>query len=307
MIYILSLNPSIDYHMQIDDLILGETNRSIKETMLIGGKGINVASLLNELETKSTLVGFIGGDTGNFIVRQLNTYPYITNAMIQTQENTRINVKLKGSVETEINGKGSPVSQKNIDDLELFFGDIKEDDLVVITGKVAEGMPEKWYTKLAHLVNKKKAELVVDIASQELLDICEAKPLLIKPNISELEQIFNQTIKTDEDIVLYARKLIDKGAKHCIVSLGSKGSMLITKDKVLKASVPKGKLVSSVGAGDSMVAGFIYQYKQNKNIKDAYRFASASGSATAYSEALGSKEKILTLLKEIEIGENYGT
>lgn len=302
MIYILSLNPSIDYHMDIDEIILGATNRSQSERMEIGGKGINVASVLNELERESTLIGFIGGDTGNFINRALDKLPFIQNKMIQTRHNTRINVKLKGKLETEINGTGKAVSETEIKQLESFTENIQASDTIIITGRIAEGMPKDWYIKLAKIVRKKDANLIVDIATKDLKEICKYKPLLIKPNISELEKIFELTIKTDEEIVEYAKKLIDQGAENCIVSLGSKGSMLINKEHIYHANVPKGNLVNSVGAGDSMVAGFTDAYLKHKDIKKAYRMAAASGSATAYTTHLAKKDDIDKLIKEIEIG-----
>lgn len=302
MIYVLSLNPSIDYHMDVDDIILGETNRSKKETMKIGGKGINVSYVLDQLGTPSTLVGFLGGDTGSFIRRHLNDIPRVQNKMIEVDSQTRINVKLKGHVETEINGKGAPVNETAVLALESFFNDIKENDMVIITGRIADGMAKDWYQKLAQIVKDKKAQLVVDIATQELISLCAYNPVLIKPNIAELESIFEVSISNEKEIVHYAQKLIDLGAQNCIVSLGSKGSMLVNGTHIYKANVPKGKLVNSVGAGDSMVAGFVHEYLNSKDIKKAYQLAAASGSATAYSENLAEKETIEELKKEIEIG-----
>ncbi len=307
MIYVLSLNPSIDYHMEVPVLEIGETNRSKQDKMQVGGKGINVATLLNNLQRESTLIGFVGGQTGLFINQELDAYPYIHNATLYTNQNTRINVKIKGQVETEINGSGQDILQVNLESLQRQIDKIDGDDIVVITGSLAKGMPLDWYTQLAAEVFKKGAVLVVDIATKELLDICQYNPLLVKPNIEELELIFEQEMDTEAKIIFYAKKLIEMGAQNCIVSLGNQGSFLVNKTAIYKGNIPNGKLINSVGAGDSMVAGFIDAFEKTKDVQESYRYAIAASSATAYTDHIAKKETIETLLPQIEVERYYGT
>lgn len=307
MIYVLSLNPSIDYHMEVDTLLLGETNRSQKEILQIGGKGINVATLLNNLNTHSTLLGFVGGEMGSFITHRLDKLEYIDNALIQTKHNTRINVKIKGQKETEINGSGEAISHKESDALYNQLADIDKGEIVVMSGSLAKGMDSNWHVELAKMLHEKEVEFVVDIATKNLLDICAYQPLLIKPNLHELETIFETKIESIEACIPYGQKLIALGAKNCIISLGDQGSYLITQDHVFKAGIPEGELVNSVGAGDSMVAGFVDAYVKNKDIKEVYKLSVAASSATAYSEHIADKETIESLIDKVKIGEVYET
>lgn len=307
MIYVLSLNPSIDYHMEVDSLLLGETNRSHKEILQIGGKGINVATLLNNLNTHTVLLGFVGGEMGSFITHRLDKLEFIHNAMIQTEHNTRINVKVKGQTETEINGSGEPITNKELKLLYNKLTAIEKGQTIIMSGSLAKGMDANWYLELAKMMHEKEVEFVVDIATKSLLDICQYKPLLIKPNLHELEIIFETTIENVEDCIPFGQKLIALGAQNCIISLGDKGSYLITQDKVFKAGIPEGKLINSVGAGDSMVAGFVDAYIKDKDIKDVYQFAVAASSATAYSEHIADKDTIESLIDKVKIGEVYET
>ncbi|HZJ87445.1 MAG TPA: PfkB family carbohydrate kinase, partial [Erysipelothrix sp.] len=190
-----------------------------------------------------------------------------------------------------------------IDQLETSLQKITSEDVVIITGRIAEGMPKDWYVKLSQKISDKGARFVVDLDSKDLLKICEYGPLLIKPNIAELESIFDKKLEDEAIIIEHARKLIDVGAQNCIVSLGAKGSLLINKDNVYRTGVPQGTLVSSVGAGDSMVAGFVYEYLKKGDVKAAYKMAAACGSATAYSKHLAKKDMIEELSNQIEIGE----
>lgn len=301
MIYLVTLNPSIDYHMNLDQIELGHSNISQNEYVQIGGKGINVGILLNNLKTSSTLIGFIGGFTGAYITEELLVYEHISNSMTKTENITRINVKLKAQEETEINGVGKEVSIDELNEFEKFLDEIKEDDYVVVTGRIAKGLPHDYYIKLAEKVKAKNAELIIDIASKELLEMCQYEPLLIKPNLAELGIIFNTEIKDENAIINYANKLIELGAKNCIVSNGAKGSYLFTKDKMYKANAPEGILVNSVGAGDSMVGGFVNEYSKSQNIEEAYKMAVACGSATAFSKGIANEEMIKIVYEKVKV------
>lgn len=303
MIYVFALNPAIDYHMSLNELVFGETNRSISESYRIGGKGINVALVLNNLGTESDVLGYEGGFTGAYIKSELARYPHITDRMIHIDGDSRINVKLKQSVETEINALGPSITEVNLKSLHKLIDSFIQDDIVVLNGSLGKDMPSDWYLQLARILNERGIQYVLDIASPIVKDICSHHPLLLKPNHDELEIIFGASIEGMDSLIEHGQKLIELGAQNVIVSMGAEGSLLITKDKVYQASNPPGKLVDTVGAGDSMIAGFLYEFTQGKPIEDCYKTAIAAGSGTAYSEGLTNKEMIMTLLSHITLRE----
>lgn len=301
MIYVVTLNPSIDYLMELDSFELGVTNRSSHESTFIGGKSVNVSIMLNNLEVDSTLIGFVAGFTGDYIQKELETYPRIKTDFTKVSGITRINVKLKGVEETEINGVGSEIKNENLDQLEAKITKLKTSDIVVLTGSVAKGMDYKWYLKIAKHLHNHQIPFIVDISNDIMLDILEYKPLLIKPNKSELEQIFNTDSLDESELINYGKSLIERGAQHCIVSIGSEGSLFFSEDLVMKSGVPKGNLISSVGAGDSMVAGFLSSWINDKDSKKAYELAVSAGSATAYSNHLAHKDLVDELLNDVNV------
>lgn len=301
MIVILTLNPSLDYYMKFDAINLGQTNHSISESVKIGGKGINSAILLNNLGIQSHVYGFIGGFTGNYLLDSLKKYKYITPDFISTNSMTRINVKVSECADTELNGSGSQLDHEAITELEHAINKLSAGDVVLISGRLANGMDQDWYIKLVKMLSDKGIAFTLDITGSKLLKMCQYGPLLLKPNLSELEAIFGTQIKTEEDIYRYGMKLIDMGAKYCIVSLGSKGSLFFSKEGIYQASVPEGIAINAVGAGDSMVAGFISKYQETSDPLQAYAMAVACGSATAFSESIGNKELIETLLSQIKL------
>ncbi|AMC92777.1 hypothetical protein AOC36_01885 [Erysipelothrix larvae] len=307
MIWICTLNPSIDYHMSVDSLDLGKTNRSQCEHVVIGGKGINVAIVLNELDVASTVFGFVGGFTGDKIVNELQKYPHIHDALTRVEYDTRINVKVKGQVETEINGRGQPVSETDVKTIETTLSHVSKGDLVVLTGSVANGMDYRWYLNVARQCLDRGIEFVVDFADTTLLEVLKYKPRLIKPNVSELEAILNTPIETDEDIIKGAQKLVSLGAQACIISNGAKGSFLVTHDAIFTSNIPEGDFKNSVGSGDSMVAGYLKGYIAQESISTSYQYAVACASATAYSEHLATHEAIDQLMKRVKISEVGGT
>lgn len=300
MIYTLTLNPSLDYIMSVDTLLIGETNRSTKEHLHIGGKGINVSIVLNNLGVETTALGFLGGFTGVYLQEALNQYACIQPAFLWHELDTRINIKIKNTIETEINGAGNELPKKLINDLENCLLSITATDFIVLSGSMAKGMPADWYVKIAKQLHEHAIPFAVDIASMDMLDLLQFKPLFIKPNQSELEKIFNVKISSIAEIIPYAQEMLTLGACNVIVSCGSAGAILVTTDAVYQATVPKGELVDSVGAGDAMVAGFIYGLLEKKlPIQRAFQYACSCGSATAYSTHLATKETIEKLYPEV--------
>lgn len=301
MIYTFALNPSIDYHLELNELEFGATNRSNTEYYQIGGKGINVAIVLNNLNTQSTLLGFVGGFTGEYIRKELKHYKHIKDAMISVSGTSRINIKMKQEVETEVNAQGPVIDSESYMKLWDVINKMTPDDFVVLSGSLAAGMPKDWYVQVAQRLAEKKVPFIVDIANSLVLELCQYGPFLLKPNRDELGMIFNTTINSEEDVIYYAQQLIEKGAQQILVSLGSQGSMLISKTGIMKAANPDGKVINTVGAGDSMIAGFIHATMNHHSLEEAYRYAVAAGSGTAYSSHLADQAMIESLQTKIKI------
>lgn len=306
MLVIITLNPSLDYYMKMESIHLGETNHSHNEHIQIGGKGINVALMLNNLQRSSTLFGFQGGFTGQYLIDQLKNYEYIEPEFIHTPAMTRINVKVSSNAETELNGSGEAIDKDSIDKLNLMIDSLGSDDFVMISGRLAQGMDEKWYLSLAEKLSKKNIEFSVDITGKDVLHMCKYNPLILKPNLSELEDLFETKIESQDEIIRHGKKLIDMGAKYCIVSLGKDGSLFFDKENVYQSNIPQGVVINTVGAGDSMIAGFVNSYLMDKDPLLAYKSAVACGSATAYSKGIATKdsvEKLLTLINIKQKGD----
>lgn len=301
MLVIMTLNPSLDYYMTLDEIQIGMTNHSKQESVQIGGKGINVALMLHNLEVPSCLLGFAGGFTGKYLVDSLDKFSTISSDFIETKAITRINVKVAGDVETEINGTGSDVSEEEIKALMAKIEDLSTDDVVMISGRLASGMDSNFYLDVAKSLHERGIDYTLDITGPEVLAMCKYQPLVLKPNLSELEAMFDVTLESDDDIIKYGLKLIEMGAKHCIVSLGSRGSLFFNGKEVYQASIPDGDVMNTVGAGDSMLAGFVMKYLESSDPVKSYLQAVACGSATAYSKGIGSKEMIDSLLSQINI------
>lgn len=300
MIYTLTLNPSLDYIVEVDQVLLGDLNRTKNESKFPGGKGINVSQVLKRFGIDSKSLGFIGGFTGDYIKDHLHSLDIGTD-FVRIQEDTRINVKLKSEVETEINAKGPTISVEEFEELKDKISGLSEEDILVIAGSIPSSMPNETYEILVKICNEKGTKFVVDAEGDLLKSIIPYKPFLIKPNHHELGMFFNKEIHTTEEVISHGRKLIQSGAQHVIVSMAGDGAVLLTEEYALVASVPKGEVRSSVGAGDSMVAGFIATYKKTQNIEDAFRFSVASGSATAFSIGLCTEEKVESLLPQVTL------
>ncbi|PAB60708.1 1-phosphofructokinase [Anaeromicrobium sediminis] len=300
MIYTVTFNPSIDYIVSLEDFGLGTVNRVTKDAKYPGGKGINVSRVLNNLGKKSKALGFIGGFTGDFIEEFLKKENIDTH-FIKIYEDTRINVKVKSNEETEINGNGPHIDDESLERLFNKIKKIKEDDYLVLSGNIQNSLPRNMYSKIQSLLKDKRVKVIVDTTKEALISTLENKPFLIKPNIKELEEIFETNIETREDVISYGKKLVAMGAQNVIISMGKDGALLVNKDVILYGEAPKGESKNSVGAGDSLVAGFIYGYGKNKNLLDGFKWGIACGSATAFSMDLCERPLVEKLLKEIKI------
>ncbi|WP_297281228.1 1-phosphofructokinase [uncultured Anaerococcus sp.] len=296
MIYTLTLNPSIDYIMKLDDFKNEFTNRSYEDMKFPGGKGIMVSKLLKNLGEDSINLGFIGGFTGKYIIDSLDKLG-IKEEFTQIQADSRINVKLKYQMETEINAAGPDISKEETDKFLEKIRNLNDNDTLILSGSIPKSLDRNFYKNILDIKN---IDFTIDIAGRELLDYLSYKPILVKPNIDELEYIFETKID-DDNLLVYARKLNELGAQNVIVSRGKEGSIFVSDDLALKAETIEGKLVNSVGAGDSMVAGFVYALKNGSNKKDAYKFAIACGTATAFSEDIAEKEYIYKILEKVEV------
>ena len=294
MLYTLTLNPSIDYMMQVETIDFGATNYSEEEYMLPGGKGINVTRILNQLKVSNTALGFIGGYTGQFIEEWL-TKEEATHHFIEVEGDTRINIKLKGESETEINGRGPIISEENSQKLFNQLENLTAEDTVVISGSKNRGLSETYYIDIIQLLAAKDVSFVIDTNSKELLEALKYRPLLVKPNQDELGDLFGVTIETVEDAIEYGQKLQEAGAQNVIVSLGGSGAVFIDENESIFAQAPQGQVVNTVGSGDSMIAGFMAGMEKGLSKVEAFILGVQSGSATAFNEDLANEEDITAL------------
>ncbi|MGS0971633.1 MAG: 1-phosphofructokinase [Candidatus Izemoplasmataceae bacterium] len=303
MIYTCTMNPAIDYRMEFNDVVLGELNRTTYNKFSAGGKGVNVSIVLSNLGSKTIALGFMGGFTGVFLEDYLlNTYQ-LPSKFTKIKDTTRINVKLsENSRETELNAKAPNVTKEEFDQLLSSLRNLAKDDVLVLAGSTVK-LEEKPYDVIAKLCYDQHVPFVLDVEKEAMISALKYQPLLIKPNLFELETIFNVSIKDGETLIKYAKELLKKGAQNIIVSLGKDGSYFINKEIVYRALPIKGNAKNPVGAGDSMVAGFLHEYEQSSDLKEAYITAVAAGTASAFSYDLATKEEIDKVRKKIEIIE----
>ena len=289
MIYTLTLNPAVDYYISVDNLALGAVNRTKTEQIHFGGKGINVSLVLKELGFQSTCLGFVGGFTGEAIENHLNSNG-IKCDFVKVQGNTRINIKLN---DTDINAAGLDISQQDIKELYTKLDKLCDGDFLVLSGSVPKTLPQNIYeTILEHLKNK-GIEFVVDAERDLLLGTLKYNPFLIKPNHHELGQIFGVEIVDFDTALTYAKKLQEMGAQNVMITLGSKGAVLVCKNgKTYTKAAPKGSVISAVGAGDSAVAAFLAERLRGGDYADCLNLAVAAGSATAFSIGLAKRNFI---------------
>lgn len=299
MVYTVTFNPAIDYVARVEKLTLGETNRTKEESIHPGGKGINVSIVLNRLGVDSRALGFIGGFTGAAIEDMLENTGIATD-FIHCEGNTRINIKLKEQSETEINGKGVVINISEMDALLVKLKQLKQRDILVLAGSIPAGMSADLYADIIKTLPNRDIKVIVDATGELLKRTLPLKPFLVKPNVQELSELFGMRISSREDIIAGAKKLISLGARNVIVSMGGEGALMITESgETLYCESPEGKVIDTVGAGDSLVAGFIAGYLQNGTYREALHTGVAAGSATAFSKWLAEKEQVVQLKKQI--------
>ena len=300
MIYTMTLNPSIDYIVRVDSLEIGSVNRMTSDDKFPGGKGINVSRILKRIDAQSTALGFLGGFTGKFIEDCLNEEEISTN-FTTIQSDTRINIKLKAGEETEINGQGPVLTDEEIGELKASLSKVGKGDIVVLAGSLPAGLSQGFYQELIEIIKDKEADFVIDTTGADLLAALPKKPLLVKPNNHELAELYNTTFSGLDDIITYGKKMLADGAQNVIISMAGDGALLFTQDGVYQTNVLKRKLKNSVGAGDSMIAGFIGEYSKTKDPVESFKWGVACGSATAFSDDLATGEFIQELLPEVNI------
>lgn len=302
VIYTVTFNPSLDYIVSVKDFRPGMTNRTSSELMLAGGKGINVSIVLGNLGIKSTALGFIAGFTGDEIVRRLHNSG-INSEFIKINDGiSRINIKLKSIDGTEINGQGPHIDSSHIEQLMNRLRRLESGDVLVLAGSIPAGISDNIYKDIMDMLKDKGVQIVVDATSRLLTNVLEYKPFFIKPNQHELGDIFNVTLNTQEEVITYALKLKKMGAVNVCVSMGGKGAILVADDgNVYKAKAPDGILKNSVGAGDSLVAGFLSGWIEKKDYEYAFRKGVATGSASAFSERLATVGEVNMLINKVII------
>lgn len=302
MIYTVTLNPSLDYVVEMHGkLKVGETNRACGEHVLPGGKGINVSIMLENLGVSSVALGFVAGFTGEEIVNRVSMLGCKTDFIRLSEGMSRINVKLKGQKETEINASGPSIRAEEVEALIKKLEKLKEGDILVLAGSIPGSISKSIYKDIMRKLLDKKVLAVVDASNELLLNVLELQPFLIKPNLQELEEMFEVELKNQEDIIFYGKKLREMGARNVLISMAGDGAIFLGEDgSVLVSAAPEGIVVNSVGAGDSMVAGFLAKYLEMKDFACAFRMGIAAGSASAFSRELATKEEVMQLYQKNE-------
>ncbi|MCI5504510.1 MAG: 1-phosphofructokinase [Anaerobutyricum sp.] len=300
MIYTVTFNPALDYIVFLDDMKLGDINRATRESIFYGGKGINVSTILNTLGLETTALGFVAGFTGKAIEEGLASLGIHTDFIHLPEGNSRINVKVKHGDETEINGQGPVITDEAIEALFAKLDTLTEDDILVLAGSIPNTLPEDIYEKILARLEEKRIRIAVDATKDLLLNVLKYHPFLIKPNNHELGEMFHTVCKTKDDIEHYAKELQKMGARNVLISMAGDGAILITEEgETIQMGTPKGKVINSVGAGDSMVAGFLAGYLKNGSYEEALKTGTAAGSATAFSEGLASLEMFHKMMEQL--------
>lgn len=300
MIYTVTFNPSLDYIVSVENFQLGITNRTSSELMLPGGKGINVSTVLMNLGIENKALGFVAGFVGDEIIRRLEEMG-VQNGFIRIEEGvSRINLKLKSIDGTEINGQGPVISPEHVEELMKQLDRLGEGDVLFLSGSIPSSMPDDAYQKIMERLDGRGVQIVVDATKDLLLNVLEYHPFLIKPNNHELGELFGVELKTREEVIPYAKKLQEKGAVNVLVSMAGEGAVLIdANEDVYMAPAPKGMLVNGVGAGDSMVAGFMAGWLEKQDYEHAFCMGVSAGSASAFSEHLATKAEIEAVYQKV--------
>lgn len=304
MIYTVTFNPSLDYIVTVDNLQLGAVNRTNQEIINPGGKGINVSMVLHNLGYKSTALGFRAGFTGREIARLMEEQE-IQSEFIEVDTGiSRINVKVRSEEESEINGMGPDIGEADIEKLYKQLEKLVDGDTLVLAGSIPATMPETMYRDIMGRLSGRKLQIVVDATKDLLMNVLKYHPFMIKPNNHELGEIYGVKLNTREEVIPYARKLQEEGARNVLISMAGEGAVLLTEDgEVYQSEAPKGKVKNSVGAGDSMVAGFVAGYMASHDYEQAFYMGVCTGSASAFSDGMATKEAVHELLGQF--GKNY--
>lgn len=306
MIYTVTFNPAIDYVVNVNNFRTEQLNRTDEEEIFPGGKGINVSIVLKNMGISNIALGFLSGFTGKMIEQMLAETGCVTDFVYVRSTMSRINIKLKSDLqsklsnETEINGRGPCITEENVSELYKKLDKLEAGDILVLAGSIPKSMDNDIYGEIMKRLSEKEIKIVVDATGKLLMNVLKYHPFLIKPNKQELEEIFGTRIENGNDVKKYALKLRKMGAVNVLVSMAGEGAVLIDENgKIHESAAPKGKVINSVGAGDSMVAGFIAGYLQNASYDNAFKMGIATGSASAFSKYLASKEEVEKLFKQL--------
>ena len=300
MIYTVTFNPAIDYVIHMENLKPGTVNRTQAEEIQYGGKGINVSAVLKNLGVESTAWGFLAGFTGDEIDKGLSRMGIRSDFIHLKEGLTRINIKIKSGLETEINGCGPDIDMTALQDLYCKFDSVRDGDILVLAGSIPKSLPNDIYERIMGKLQGRRISVVVDATGDLLVNVLKYRPFLIKPNNHELGEIFGKVLYTQDEIKLCSRELQKKGARNVLVSMAEEGALLLDETGMLHTiDAPPGEVKNSVGAGDSMVAGFLAGYLEKQDYKYALRMGAAAGSATAFSKGLATQDEVYALLKRI--------
>lgn len=304
MIYTVTLNPALDHFVSLDSIQLGRVNRAESDRKVAGGKGINVSKVLKRHGHLSRAHGFIGGFTGRFIKDTLEMEQIETN-FTEIKSDTRINIKIQSEDETEINGPSPQITEEDITRLIESLADVSDGDYIVLAGSVPATIDPTIYRTLTQAAKERNAHVFIDSSGEAFKEALLAEPTFIKPNHHELAELFNLESVTPEEAIPYVKQLLERGITYVLVSFAGDGALLGAGEEMYFANTPKGTLKNSVGAGDSVVAGFIAALSEEKSIEEAFQFAVASGSATAFSDGFCQREEVERYIDEIKI-KNWG-
>lgn len=303
MIYTVTFNPALDYVVKVNHFTLGMVNRTVQEDIYYGGKGLNVSTVLKNLGYDNTALGFVAGFTGDEIVRGAETLGFTPDFIRVENGISRINVKMKSDEESEINGMGPEITPGDVKKLFEKLEKLQKGDVLVLSGSIPHSIDDDIYEKIMARLDGRGILIVVDAEKNLLLNVLQYHPFLIKPNNHELGDMFGVVLKNDGEITEYAKKLQEKGARNVLISMAGDGAILVDETgRTHRMGVPKGTVRNSVGAGDSMVAGFVAGYLEKQDYEHALRLGSAAGSASAFSEGLASKEDIMKLYHQLSGG-----
>ena len=302
MFYTVTLNPALDYNMTLNEFTAERVNRSVKEEVIPGGKGLMVSRMLKNLGIESTAFGLVAGFTGAELTRMVHELGVRTSFVSLPEGMTRINVKLWGGLEGEINAQGPACDEKSLQALFEKLSLLTKDDTLVLSGSVPATLPKDIYVDMIKHVKDKGTRVVVDATGELLRNTLPYRPFLVKPNHHELGELYGVTLTTKEDVAQYAKKLREEGARNVLVSMAGDGAVLAAEDgSVWFGEAPQGTVVNTVGSGDSMVAGFLAGYEKAQNAEQAFKTGIASGSASAFSAELGTKDEVEALLRQIQV------